>query len=141
MCVSGIGKTAVVEHSAQVAKKRCVRLQMSENLTEQDLLGRVEVNYDARGYPRFSFVLGGFALAFFTGCWVFLDELNLGASAEASPSLPITSSSSLLLFLIFLLYSMGTRQMQDRTCSLLAIGCSGILIPDGWFTNKGPASA
>jgi len=78
---TGVGKSATVSEAARQLGKRLVRFNMSNNITESDLLARCCMKADAAGGTTFEQQLQPFAAAFASGDWLLLDELNLAPDA------------------------------------------------------------
>ena len=98
---TGIGKSATIQAAAAQSGAGLVRFNMSSHITVDDLFGRVALETQD-GIEGFVFVRQPFTVAFESGSWLLLDELNLAPdnvlqSIEAaidSGELHLTDSSS-----------------------------------------------
>jgi hypothetical protein len=72
---TGVGKSATIMAAAEMASppQQLVRFNMSRTVTIDELLGQVTMGDGG----DFIFVKQPFTVAFETGCWLLLDEINL----------------------------------------------------------------
>lgn len=73
---TGIGKSATIQAAAAQSNAELVRFNMSSHITVDDLFGRVALKTKDE-VEGFIFVPQPFTIAFETGSWLLLDELNL----------------------------------------------------------------
>ena len=75
---TGVGKSASVMEAARQSGHILIRYNMSSRLTIDDLLGKVALVLDDQTQTtRLQFCDGPFTVAFSSGHWILLDELNL----------------------------------------------------------------
>ena len=80
---TGIGKTAIVMEAARRLHKPIIRYNMSSTTTIANLFGS-SVPTRRGGKTVVSFKEGAFTLAFRTGAWLLLDEMNLAPESVLS---------------------------------------------------------
>ena len=73
---TGIGKSATIQAAAAQSQAGLVRFNMSSHITVDDIFGKVALE-TKDGVEGFIFVPQPFTVAFETGSWLLLDELNL----------------------------------------------------------------
>jgi MoxR-like ATPase len=71
---TGVGKTRTVLTAASVVGQQVIRFNMSEQISIDDMLGKLRPNADVTGME---FKEGPFTHAFRLGFWLLIDEINL----------------------------------------------------------------
>jgi MoxR-like ATPase len=126
---TGCGKSAcVLEAAARRKGTTCVRLNLSNRTTVDDLLGRVTM----LGRTTFGFVKGLFTNAYEQGHWLLMDEINLAPDAVLQVIESALDSGVLELTDLLEAGGQGKTVTRHPDFRLFATANPGV----GFFKNK-----